>query len=87
MSCCRLAINVDVEVPGHDDVAVVEVVVVDGVVVMDDEAAQSRRRKKLLYVVDNGVAVVDDAPCGCQRVSSAMSPPVLPGPKETLRAL
>ena len=50
-SCCRyvdvdIAINVNVEVADHNDVAVVEVVVVDGVVVVDDEAAQSRRRKK-----------------------------------------
>jgi hypothetical protein len=65
---------------------VVEVVVVDCVVVVDDEAAQSRRRKKMRYVVDDGAAFVDDAPCGCQRVSSVMRPPVLPGPEETHRA-
>ena len=45
-SCCRCvavdqAINVDVEVADHGDVAVV-----DDIVVVDDEAAQSRRRKK-----------------------------------------
>ena len=50
-SCCRCvavdqAINVDVEVADHGDVAVVDVVVADGVVVVEDEAAQSRRRKK-----------------------------------------
>ena len=50
-SCCRCvavdqAINVDVEVANHGDVAVVDVVVVDGVVVVDDEAAQSQRRKE-----------------------------------------
>ena len=50
-SCCRCvvvdqAINVDVNVADHGDVAVVEVVVVDGVVIMNDETAQSRRRKK-----------------------------------------
>ena len=56
---------------------------VDGVVVVDDEAAQSRRRKKMRY---DGAADVDDAPCGCQRVPSAMSPPVLPRPEEAHRA-
>ena len=55
---------------------------VDGVVVVDDEAAQSRRRKQMRYIVDDGDAVVDDAPCGCQRVPSTMSPPVLPRPEE-----
>ena len=34
-----VAINVNVEVADHSDVAVVEVVVVDGIVVLDDEAA------------------------------------------------
>ena len=34
----------------------------------------------------DGAADVDDAPCGCQRVSSAISPLVLPGPEETHRA-
>jgi hypothetical protein len=72
-----------VEVADHSDVAVVEVVVVDGVVVVDDVAAQSRRRKKMRY---DGAADVDDAPCGCQRVSLAMSPPVLPRPEEAHRA-
>lgn len=33
----------------------------------------------------DGAADVDDTPCGCQRVSSVMSPPVLPGPEETHR--
>ena len=33
-----------------------------------------------------GVADMDDAPRGCQRVSSAMSPPVLPRPEEAHRA-
>lgn len=32
----------------------------------------------------DGAADVDDAPFGCQRVSSAMSPPVLPGPEEPI---
>uniref|UniRef100_M8BHJ1 DUF1618 domain-containing protein n=1 Tax=Aegilops tauschii TaxID=37682 RepID=M8BHJ1_AEGTA len=45
------AINVDVDVADHGDVAMVDVAVVDvvvvyGVVIVDDEAAQSRRRKK-----------------------------------------
>ena len=70
-------------VADHGDVAVVEVVVIDGVVIMDDEAAQSRRHKKMRY---DGAADVDDAPCECQRVSSAMSPPVLPRPDEAHRA-
>ena len=78
MSCCRRSRVVDVEVAGQGDVAVV-----DGVVVVDDEAAQSRRRKKMRY---DGAADVDDAPCGCQRVPSAMSPPVLPRPEEAHRA-
>ena len=56
---------------------------IDVVVIVDDEAAQSRRRKKMRYVVDDGAAVLDGAPCRCQRVPSAMSPPVLPGPEET----
>ena len=82
-SCCRCvavdqAINVDVEVADHDDVAVV-----NGVVVVDDEAAQSRRRKKMRY---DGAADVDDATCGCQRVPSVMSPPILPRPEEAHRA-
>ena len=81
MSCCRCSHVVDVEVAGQGDVAVV-----DGVVIADDEAAQSRRRKKMRYAVDDGAAVVDSAPCGCQRVPSAMSPPVLPGPEETHQA-
>ena len=34
----------------------------------------------------DGATDVDDAPCGCQRVSSAISPLVLPGPEETHRA-
>ena len=80
---CRRCVAVDVVVYVDVDVAVVEVVVVDGVVVMDDETAQSRRRKKMHY---DGAADVDDAPCGCQRVPSAMSPPVLPRPEETYRA-
>ena len=56
---------------------------VDGVVVVDDEAAQSRRRKKTR---SDGAADMDDAPCGCQRVPSAMSPPILPRPEEAHRA-
>ena len=56
---------------------------VDDVVVVNDEATQSRRRKNMRY---DGAADVDDAPCGCQRVSSAMSPPVLPRPEEAQRA-
>ena len=56
---------------------------VDGVVVVDDEAAQNLRRKKMR---SDGDADVDDAPCGCQRVPSAMSPPVLPRPEEAHRA-
>ena len=87
-SCCRCvvvdqAINVDVGVADHVDVAVVDVLVVDGVVVVDDEAAQSWRRKKKRY---DEAADVDDAPYGCQRVPSAMSPSVLPRPEETHRA-
>ena len=31
-------------------------------------------------------ANVDDTPCGCQRMPSAMSPPVLPRPEEAHRA-
>ena len=77
-----VVVCVDVDVADHD-VAVVEIIVVDGVVVMNDEAAQSRRRKKMRY---GGAADVDDTPCGCQRVSSAMSPPVLPRPEKAHRA-
>ena len=80
MSMSSLADHGDVAVV---EVAMVEVVMVDGVVVVDDEAAQSWRRKKMRY---DGAADVDDAPCGCQRVSSAMSPPVLPRPEEAHRA-
>ena len=80
---CRRCVAVDVVVCVDVDVAVVEVVVVDGVVVVDDEAAQSWRRKKMRY---DGAADVDDTSCGCQRVSSAMSPPVLPRPEEAHRA-
>ena len=85
-SCCRYVvvdIVINVEVADHGDVAVAEVVMVDGVVVVDDEAAQSRRHKKMRY---DGAADVDDAPCGCQRVPSVMSPPVLPRPEEAHRA-
>lgn len=56
---------------------------VDGVVVVDDEAAQNLRRKKMR---SDGAADMDDAPCGCQRVPSAMSPPFLPRSEETHRA-
>ena len=77
MSCCRRSRVVDVEVAGQGDVAVV-----DGVVVVDDEAAQSWRRKKMRY---DGAADVDDTSCRCQRVSSAMSPPILPRPEEAHR--
>ena len=69
---------VDVEVAGQGDVAVV-----DGVGVVDDEAAQSWRRKKKRY---DRAADVDGALCGCQRMPSAMSPPVLPRPEEAHRA-
>ena len=78
MSCCRRNRVVDVEVAGQGDVAVV-----DDVVVVDDETAQSRRHKKMRY---DGAADVDDAPCGCQRVPSVMSPSILPRPEEAHRA-
>ena len=52
---------------------------VDGVVVVDDEVAQSLEAQKMRY---DGAADVKDAPCGCQRVPSVMSPPVFPRPEE-----
>ena len=39
--------------------------------------------KKMRY---DGAADVDDAPCGCQRVPSTMSPLVLPRPEAAHRA-
>ena len=80
VSSSDIALYVDVEVADdHGDVVVVAVVMVDGVVVVDDETAKRRWYTKMHY---DGVAYVGDAPYGCQRMSSAMSPPVLPRPKE-----
>jgi hypothetical protein len=86
-SCCRcvvvgIALYVNIEVADHD-LAVVEVVVVNDVVSSWMMKPHKERGTKMRYRVYDGAAVLDDRPCGCQRVSSAMSPSILPGREET----